>query len=545
VARGAALAAAVVAALLAVSGAGGADAQTPKRGGTVVYLLGGEIAQCLNPLKASCFVPLLFDVVLEPALALTPDNAYRPQLASAEFTTKPPFTITYRIRPEARWSDGVPVTARDFVFTHEAIVAHVSRDDQDVHAHVRSVRQVGAKTVRVVLRSRIAGWRGLFSFRGAFGARVLPWHALRGQNFEEIWKDGIEDPRTGVPIGSGPFLLKSWERGRQMTLIQNPRYWGQRAYLDRIVIRFCRACRGLSADEALAALRQGDADVVVTADPARVSELRRFRGTRILALPFEGVDHLALNMGPAGHPKLRDKRVRRALAYGIDRARIARAIFGELDPSYPASNSAIFPNRSRWYQPNWAVYRHRPSVARRLLEEAGCRRGFDGFYECDGQRLSLRLWAPSGSPHRARAVELVQRDLRQVGVNVTLSFAAAPVVFGQIIPSGAFDAVLLLRFNVDQSGDAVYGCNGVANITGYCQRLVTRDLDQSERILDAKRRAFVLNRADVQLARDVPVIPLYAPSSVIAFRPAIRNIAASTPVHELWNAENWWRAERR
>jgi len=538
VARAVALAAALAVTLLAVSGTGGAPAQTPKRGGTVVYAMGSDIFQCLSPVNARCFMPLFFDIVLEPAFTLTPDNRYRPRLVSgAEVTPKAPFTITYHIRPEARWSDGVPVTAQDFEFTHTAIVRHRPSELQGAHAHVRSVRAAGAKTVSVVLRSRFAGWRTLFSFTGA---RVLPRHALRGQNLEEIWSDGIEDPRTGAPIGSGPFLLQRWERGTQMTFVRNRNYWGRHtAYLDRVALWFCRGCRGLSPDEVAAALRQGDVDMALTADPA-VSELRRVPGTRILALPLLAVDHLALRLGPGGHPKLRDKRVRRALAYGIDRAQIARVIFGELDPNYAASDNVIFPNSSHSYRPNWDVYRHRPERARRLLEEAGCRRGPDRFYECDGQRLSLRFWAPAGATHRARALELVQRHLRRLGVDVSLGFAPAPTLFNEIIPSGAFDGALFLFFDVDQSGDDIYGCGGSRNYTGYCQRLVTRDLDQSERILDAERRAVVLNRADAQLARDVPVIPLYAPSHVIAFRSAVRNVAARTPAHELWNAENWW-----
>jgi peptide/nickel transport system substrate-binding protein len=534
-----ALAAAIAVSLLAVSVAGGASAQTPKRGGTVVYLAGAEFAACLNPLDSKCFLPLLLDIVLAPALSLTPDNAYRPQLASAEFTTKPPFTITYRIRPDARWSDGVAITAQDFVFTHRAIVAHLEPDQQGVHEHVRSVQPVDARTVRVVLRSRIADWRSLFSFKGGTGARVLPRHVLRGRNLEEIWRDGIVNPRTGAPIGSGPFLLRSWERGRQMTFVRNPRYWGPRtAYLDRIVFRFCRACRALPPDEAIAALGQADADIV-QADPAAASELRRIPGTKIAAVPLWGVDHLALNRGPGGHPALRDRRVRRALAYGIDRVGIARAIFGQIDSSYPASDNAIFPNWDRSYRPNWEGYRHRPARAHRLFEEVGCRLGSDDIYECDGQRLSLRLWAVAAATHRVRAVELVQRDLRRIGVAVELNFTTPSVLFGQILPSGAFDAALFLFFDVDLSGDDIYGCGGSRNYTGYCQRLVTRDLDQSERILDAERRALVLNRADAQMARDVPVIPLYAPSSVMAFRSAIRNVPA-TPVHELWNAEDWW-----
>ena len=158
-ARGAALAAAVAVALLAVSGAGGADVQTPKRGGTVVFGAGAELT-CLSPVDASCAQPGFLEKVLEPAFAYTADSTLRPQLVSSATETKrTPFTVTFAIHPAARWSDRVPVTARDFVFTHNAIVEHLPPELQGAHRLVRSVRPIGAKTVRVVLRSRTADWR--------------------------------------------------------------------------------------------------------------------------------------------------------------------------------------------------------------------------------------------------------------------------------------------------------------------------------------------------------------------------------------------------
>jgi peptide/nickel transport system substrate-binding protein len=530
----------LAAGVIAAAPAAGVPEQTPKRGGTIVFGPTGELT-CLNPVRATCGLPLFLDQVLEPAFALAPDFTLRPRLvSSATFTRTPPFTLTFGIQPDARWTDGVPVTARDFIFTHDAIVGKLPPELQGVHRLVRSVREVGPKTVRIVLRSRAAGWRTLFR-------PVLPEHALRGQDLEEIWSDGIVNPRTGAPIGSGPFLLQSWERRRQMTLVRNPRYWGPHtAYLDRIVIRSTGVAALTPPAEVLVALRQGDVDITRTVDPAIVSELRRIPGTKVLAGRIPGLDHLLLRLRPGGHSALRGaqgKLVRRALAYGLDRVAIARTVFGELDPRYPASDSALLLNTNRSYRPNWSFYRHRPALGRRLLEQAGCRRGADGIYACAGERLSLRFWTIAGATFRVRTLELIQRQLRQVGVEVQLEFAPPRTLFSQILPRGEFDAIEM-NFNslLGEFGAGLYGCGGASNYTGYCQRLVTSDLDQSDRILDAGQRARVLNRADARMAKDVPVIPLYQTPNVIAFRATIRNVVSAS-VHDLWNAENWWLAE--
>src|SRR5262245_16375827 len=113
----------IAVALLVVSGAGGAPAQMPKPGGTLV--IGTRTASepaCLNVLLVACDLPLLLEQILPGAFKVWPDATYRPDLASARIVGRKPFVLVYDIRPEARWSDGVAVTARDFLFTHQAML---------------------------------------------------------------------------------------------------------------------------------------------------------------------------------------------------------------------------------------------------------------------------------------------------------------------------------------------------------------------------------------------------------------------------------------
>ncbi|HUP32531.1 MAG TPA: ABC transporter substrate-binding protein, partial [Gaiellaceae bacterium] len=375
----------VIAALVAASPAAGAPTQTPKRGGTVVVAIPAPEPACLNVVVPRCgtgsAINSLLAVsqkVLAQPFDVGPGFTWRPGLVSrVDFTRKRPFTLTYRIRPEARWSDGVAVSARDFLFTLRMIRAHGSEESRQHHRFVRTIRAVDAKTVRVVLRPRFAGWRGLFG-------SILPSHALRGRDLTDVWRDGIDDPRTGRPIGSGPFLVERLERGRQLTLVRNPRYWGRGgpASLERIVVRF-----SVDGNTLVDSFRRGELDVALAFPPAFFPALRGQRELTTVSAPGVAWEHLEIRVGPGGHPALRDKRVRQALVYGIDRVAIVRALFGEIDPNLPPSDSAIYPIQSRHYRPNWGGYRFRPAEARRRLEQAGCRRGADGIYVCFGQRL--------------------------------------------------------------------------------------------------------------------------------------------------------------
>ena len=495
---------------------------------------------CLNVLLAKCIEGVeatryATEMVLQPAFDVSPQYEYRPRLVSdVEFTKKPPFTLIYHIRPAARWSDGEPITAPDFIFTHRARLAgsaELAEFERDDLRRVRSVSAVDAKTVRVVLRSRFSGWRSLFG-------NVLPSHALRGEDLTKIWSDRIDNPKTGRPIGSGPYLLESWERGRQLTLVRNPRYWGpHRAYLDRIVIRF-----RVESENPVDWFRNGELDVAQGIFPDSVAPLRREPGVKVLAGPSAGYQGFSFRIGPGGHPALRNKLVRRALAHGIDRATLVREVPGQINPSLRPLQSLLFLVQSPYYRPNWSKYRYRPALATRLLEQAGCRRGADSIYSCAGERLSLRFVTSAGNPSRARILSLVQAQLRRSGVEAVLIFAPPRTFLGTILPSGEFDVALFGFFSPpNPTGNAVFGCGGSQNFTGYCQRLVTRDLDQADRILDARQQARVMNRADTQMARDVPVLPLNQIPLATAVRDTVRNFAQS--LNPLTNSENWWLAK--
>ncbi len=134
------LIAGLVCGVVAVAPAAGVPEQSPKRGGTVVVGVGGG-GRCLSPLDEACGLPSFMEKVLEPAFVPGPDSTFRPQLVTGATYTKTPFTVTFRIHPDARWSDGVPVTAGDFVFTHEAIVEQLPPELQGPHRLVRSARR--------------------------------------------------------------------------------------------------------------------------------------------------------------------------------------------------------------------------------------------------------------------------------------------------------------------------------------------------------------------------------------------------------------------
>jgi peptide/nickel transport system substrate-binding protein len=524
-----ALAAALVAAFLAL----GAGAATPRRGGTIV--LASVPIGCLNPF-GSCGLTTfgILSQTLEGAYEPASDGSLGPYLVSGVTIDRDRVRFTYHIRPKAKWNDGVPVSAADFRFTYLTYKTHESEPGtRELYERIRRFQTLDAKSFVIELREPFADWQEFFY-------EVLPRHALAGEDITRVWRERVDNPKTGRLIGNGPFLARL-EVGRQLTLVRNPAYWGRHtAYLDRII----RRINAIDPADPLGALRRNEIDAVGFNSLPLVdaAEVERLSGWRVVSWPSPQIEHLVFRLEPGGHPALENKLVRRALAYGVDRVEIARRVLPELGGRARPLDSTSFPAGVSSYRPNWSVYRYDPARARQLLEQAGCRRGADGIYACAGERLRLRFLTTTGVPLREQTLQLIKNQLEQAGVEVEPVYVPSQTFFGTVLPRGEFDAALF-RFGMEPGGAAAPEaiCGDPFNYSGYCRRLTMRDVQQVDRIVDPAVRSRLLNAVDRKLVRDVPLLPLFQPILQIALRKTIRGFVASGPPGVFFeHNEDWW-----
>lgn len=537
---------------VAFGGGSAGPAPTPRPGGTLTVGIVPE-PRILNMWIAAGGTPSTLEVVLP-----TMDNGlrydHRTRLVPLLLDGQPrivrlrPFTVRFSYRQAARWNDGTPVTGRDFVFAWETVMNPRWSTGRAGWEEIRRV-QVGGrgdKTVTVTFRRPYANWRWV-----AGGIWVLPRHALGGENFDQVWRNDVNNPKTGRPISNGPFLFESWERGKQIALVRNPNYWRRKAYLERVVYRFFP-----DQDALFAALRAGEIHMAVVGLPtAQIAPFRRDRRFRVQSGQAYSWEHIELQQGPRGHPALTRRYVRRAIIAGIDRQRIARSVYGAIAPGLPVLNSAVFKPFEPQYRPNWQIHRFGQQRAIDLLRRNGCsggpaRPGGGGIYSCpDVGRLSFRFSTTLGNAARELTFRIMRTQLSSIGIELRPQFVPPAEFVGRVITGGDWDLIMftfvgnpLAAINAKR----FHGCDEASNFSKYCNRTVTNLLDRVETTFADGQRTRLLNRADALMAQDVALIPLFSlPNFVIhqtRVRGAVRNPTGGGMNSLAGNAGNWWLA---
>src|SRR5215211_2795267 len=479
----------------------------------------------LQPVAATMY-PSVFRI--HPDFSFQLDQTF---MASAELTSRDPQTITYRIRPEASWSDGTPITAADFIYLWENSNGTNPKIDAVTTVGYDRIRQVtgsaDSKTVTVVFDQKFADWQSLF-------ANLLPAHYVSRQ--PGGWNRGLDKHPEDIPSG-GPFKIASFRRGETLTLARNDHYWGAKAHLDQILIRLVP-----DSDAELAALRNQEADLInpePTAD--LVNTVRRLPGVATQARPSLGWEHLTFNLD---HPILAELAVRRAIATAIDTQQLVERLVRPVDPNAQVLVNCIWLTGQQPYLDHAGGYgKGDTQAAKRLLEQAGWTLGADGVYAKDGERLELRYAAfAKQDPRRKFQGELLQAQLAKAGIELGLVNATVDTLF-EWVGKGNFDIAnfywLGNPFAISGS-QGIYRSGGGGNFGKFADPTVDALFQQAIGELDPARAAAIGNQIDQQLWTQLPLIPLYQVPSFLAWRQDLLNVVNNPTTESVfWNAGSW------
>lgn len=529
-----------------------AGQQTPQVGGTFVQLVDRD-ADTLNPLLTTNPTSRAVLQKIYPVLVDQDPLSGLPAVGRGLATTwqlaADGRTITFTLRSDIRWSDGVPVTARDVKFTYDAILdPQVQNRYRDNLANLNDVAIQAGDPQTLVLHLANADC-AIFQ---ALTQPLLPSHL-----YQALTAAQLADPNLMPQVSAGPFLLIDWIIGHRITLVRNAAYWEGTPRLERWEFQIMP-----DPIDQLQALLTGTADWLELT-PTQVAQVQARPDLAIYETLSDSLTFVALNLGnsqnpQAGrntdgtlnpqepHPILGDRRMRQALAQAIDHVRLLNEVYGT---SEKPLGSYLLPTIPWAYAAELSPTSYDPTAAVQLLEELAWRDSDgDGIRDRNGMPLSLSLLTNADSEQRVQLGLLLAAQWREVGINVRFEQHAFDVVADSLLGQ-QYDMVLIGWDNLGAEPansdfwHSRYDAPGNgANFVSYQNAQVDAWLEQARTApaCDPGLRSKQYQTIQTQIAQDLPYILLSG---------QVKRWAYPTAWHELrpapwrfdYNVHRWWK----
>lgn len=432
--------------------------------------------------------------------------------------------ITYHLRPDARFADGVSLTSADVAFTYRAIFDPRNRSvSVEPYRRIRSLTTPDSHTVVIRLRKPWnAAVRVLFA-QADYVYGILPKHAFADTKVVgTAWEE--------APFGSGAFRVKAWLRGDRIVLVPNP-YYRPAPKLRQIVLQIVP---NLNAN--FVALQSGAVDVG-TLTPENVGQAAHIPGVGVLRIPENATRLLYLQTQQV---PTRELAVRQAIANALDYSALARA----WQNVYPTAASFLPPAIVHWQSVAIPPYRYDPAAANQRLDAAGWRMR-QGIRTKNGIALGGLIGVNSEDPLNVRIGTLVQAQLAAVGMRFTLKANPVRIWFspGGLLRNGSATIVgetWVGGSDPEQSLNlrCVQAVKGDENHSFYCSKAFEALFDDQARTPNEAQRERDFDAIALLVHRDVPIIPLYYEDRLLG----VSNRVSGYRLNMLWipvKPETW------
>lgn len=436
-------------------------------------------------------IGLIFNSLLrfDEKLNLIPDLSER-------WENPNPVTYIFHLKKAVKFHNGKELTAEDVKYTFESIL-----NPDFLSPHRKSYEKI--KTIVVIDK---------YIVKFILSESYAPF--LINMTMGIVPKDDAEKAKrdfTIRPIGTGPFVFERWIADERIELKRNADYFEGRAKLSKLIFKI------ISDDTIrLLGLKTGEIDFIQNAiPPDLISSLSKDKNIAILTGDGVNYSYLGFNLTD---PVLKDKRIRKAIAYAIDRSSIITNLLAGL--AIPATG--VLPKNNWAYEEDVTKYEYNPDKAKRLLDEAG-------FTDPDGsgpmERFRL-IYKTTNNDLRKMIGEVLQKNLKDVGIGLDIRTYEWGTFYNDI-KTGNFQMYSLSWIGIVEP-DIYYSIFHSDmmppkgnNRNRYKNPEIDRLVTEGQRVLSNKGRKKIYSRVQKIAAEELPYISLWYPKNVAAMR---RNI---------------------
>jgi peptide/nickel transport system substrate-binding protein len=483
-------------------------------GGVLSYGEYGRVAT-LDPVTSNETISLrITELVFNGLVGINEKQEIVPELAERWEASKDGRSYTFHLRQDVKWhpregEEARAFSADDVVFTYHIMMHPRTITPLKVrYEFIDRVEKTGDHTVTFTLKRPILNALAKFSFK------IIPKHGPANSQYLTR-----EDPFVQLPIGTGPYILKTVTADREVVLIANPDYFKGRPHIDKFISKPF-ADQNIMAQ----ALMFNAIDMIVLVNPRNLSEVQGDK--RFILQPYNALSYSFFGYN-LRHPLLAERNVRQAITLAVNRQEMLDSFFN----GQGTVISGPFAPGSWAYNLDVKPMPFDPQRARALLTEAGFRPGADGIMEKGGRRLALSLKVPIEKESEAvkRVVLAFQNYLKNAGVSIQVQFLEWQAWKEDVFLEHDFD-IMFASWVFDDSADisSLFHSAEIGgwknNFGGYSSQEVDGLIVESKLTLDHEKRRTINRKLHALLADEQPYTFLWTLTNYSAYHKKLRRV---------------------
>lgn len=433
------------------------------------------------------------------------DGTYENSLAEKIDVSDDGLKYTYHLKPGIKYSDGTPMTVKDYAFALKVLcdgnydgpsdmMSAKIKGSQEYHdgkaKDISGVKVIDDNTVEVTVLEPQA------TMKEGLGSVWMAPESYYGKGYKQGDMDSIK-ALNSKPIGSGQYVVTKFVPGQEVDLTANPDYFLGAPKVKNVVFK-------TTTDETkMAMLQTGETDMNnVTVSEENVEELKSYGFLDVNIAPANLYGYCAFNIK---QKKFQDVKVRQALTYGLNRKEIVEGYFGKYADVINIPESKV-----SWAYTNENInpYEFNMDKAKQLLDEAGWKVGADGIREKDGEKFKINFTGQADNKLVDALIPIMTQNYKELGINMV----SETIDFNALMDKkdkGDFEMYFAAWGLTGDPDNTIYITNGVQNKTGYSNKKVDDLMIKARKELNKDKRKELYKEVYQELNSDVPYIFMY------------------------------------